>query len=194
MRIGIDIDDTISLTNKKLIEEALKYDKLHVRGRGFKNKNAYSFMEMFYWTVLDLDGFMKDVRSGKFFTTLEPVEGSVLNINKLYQEGNEIIFITRRQNDLKTRMKTKKWLKNMGFKYNKLVLGGEHKDEICNKYQIDFFIDNDLKNVIEVSSEGILCVLKGTRFNDVDSEYRRIESWDDIYDYIKEVEKDGEIS
>ena len=151
-------------------------------------------MEMFYWTVLDLDGFMKDVRSGKFFTTLEPVEGSVLNINKLYQEGNEIIFITRRQNDLKTRMKTKKWLKNMGFKYNKLVLGGEHKDEICNKYQIDFFIDNDLKNVIEVSSEGIPCVLKGTQFNDVDSEYRRIESWDDIYDYIKEVEKDGEIS
>lgn len=194
MRIGIDIDDTIAKTNKKLIEEALCYDKEHVRGRGLKNKNAYSFMEMFYWTVLDLDGFMKEVRSGKFFSSLEPVEGAVLNINKLYQEGHQIIFITRRQKDLKTMLKTKKWLKNMGFRYHKLILGGEHKDEICSNYQIDIFIDNDVKNVIEVSSEGILCVLKGTEFNRDEKDFRRIESWDDIYDYIKEVNSNGQNS
>lgn len=194
MRIGIDIDDTIAKTNKKLIEEALRYDKEHVRGRGLKNKNAYSFMEMFYWTVLDLDGFMKEVRRGKFFSSLEPVEGAVLNINKLYQEGNQIIFITRRQKDLKTMLKTKKWLKNMGFRYHKLILGGEHKDEICSNYQIDIFIDNDVKNVIEVSSEGILCVLKGTEFNRDEKDFRRIESWDDIYDYIKEVNSNGQNS
>lgn len=194
MRIGIDIDDTIAKTNKKLIEEALRYDKEHVRGRGLKNKNAYSFMEMFYWTVLDLDGFMKEVRSGKFFSSLEPVEGAVLNINKLYQEGHQIIFITRRQKDLKTMLKTKKWLKNMGFRYHKLILGGERKDEICSNYQIDIFIDNDVKNVIEVSSEGILCVLKGTEFNRDEKDFRRIESWDDIYDYIKEVNSNGQNS
>ena len=39
MRIGVDIDDTISFTHKKLIEAALEYDENYVNGKGFKNKN-----------------------------------------------------------------------------------------------------------------------------------------------------------
>lgn len=187
MRIGIDIDDTIAETNQSIVREALKYDKNSVKGRGFKNKDAYSLMEMFYWTVLDLDGFMQLVRAGKFFTTLDPVEGAVENVNKLYQDGHEILFITRRQNNFKTKMKTKKWLKDKGFKYHKLLLGSDEKDEICSDYGIEFFIDNDIKNIVEVSALGIPCVLKGTNFNKGEEEYKRIESWDAIYDYLNEV-------
>lgn len=187
MRIGIDVDDTIAETNKGIVEEALKYDKEFVKGRGFKNKNAYSLMEMFYWSVLDLDHFMHYIRTGKFFTTLTPVAGAVQNINKLYQDGHDILFITRRANNFKTKMKTKKWLKEKGFHYHKLLLGCDDKDEICNEYGIEFFIDNDLQNVVEVSSLGIPCVLKGTDFNKGEKEYKRIESWDAIYDYVNEV-------
>lgn len=190
MVIGIDIDDTIALTNKKIIEEAIKYDKDFVRGRGFKNKNAYSFMEMFYWSVLDVDGFLKTIKKGNFFNSLEVIPGAVLNINKLYSEGNKIVFITRRSNSLKIRLKTSKWLKDNGFKYHKLVLGGEHKDDICSKYGVDIFIDNDLKNIVDVSELGIKAILKGTEFNKDEKEYKRIDSWDDIYDYIVEVKNE----
>ena len=117
MRIGIDIDDTISKTNEKLIEVALEYDRQRVKGKGFKDPDAYSFMEMFYWNVVDVDTFLKTFRSGNYFLELEPVTGAVEYINKLYDEGNEIFFITRRQNKLKMKMMTKKWLKKNGFKY-----------------------------------------------------------------------------
>ena len=70
MRIGIDIDDTVSHTNERLVEEAYKYDKEHVKGKGFKNRNAYSFMDMFYWNVMDVDNFLNNVKNGNFFQSL----------------------------------------------------------------------------------------------------------------------------
>ena len=66
MIIGIDIDDTIAKTNERLISEALEFDKKFVRGKGFKNKKAYSFMEMFYWSVVDVDDFLEHIRNSKF--------------------------------------------------------------------------------------------------------------------------------
>lgn len=64
-RLGVDIDDTITYTNKYLIEEAIKYDKL-IGGKGFKNKNAYNFTEMFFWNNQDkinFFGYLRDRES-----------------------------------------------------------------------------------------------------------------------------------
>ena len=88
MKIGIDIDDTVANTDERIIQEALKYDKEFVKGRGFKNKDAYTFMEKFYWNVMDVDGFMKVIRKGKFFSELNPIDDSVFYVNKLYDDGN----------------------------------------------------------------------------------------------------------
>lgn len=187
MKIAVDIDDTVAKTNECLIEEAIKYDKEFVKGRGFKNKNAYSFMEMFYWSVIDLDKFYSLIRNGNFFKNVSVIEGAVENINKLYDEGDQIIFITRRKNNLKTRMKTKKWLKSNGFKFNKLILGGERKGEICNNLGVDVFIDNDERNIYDAIDYGIDSVLKGTIYNKDEKELQRIDKWDDIYKWIKGV-------
>ncbi len=109
MIIGIDIDDTVSKTNEKIIEAALEYDIEHVKGKGFKNRNAYSLMEMFYWSVVDLDNFLKTVRDGKFFLSVDPIEDASKFINKMKEEGNKIVFITRRQNTFNVKHSTKKW-------------------------------------------------------------------------------------
>lgn len=187
MRIGIDIDDTISNTSDKMLVEAIKYDKQYVRGRGFKDKDAYSFMEMFYWTVLDVDGFYKLIRKGNFYSTVEPITDAVEYVNKLYDEGNEIILITKRKNTIKNRRMTKKWLKKYGFKYHKLILGGNEKGKICTELEIDIFVDNDKNNVIDASEYDVNCILKGTRFNKKEKGFNRIEEWKDIYKWITEV-------
>ena len=44
--LGIIDQKRISKTNEKLIEVAIEYDKKRVKGKGFKDPNAYSFMEM----------------------------------------------------------------------------------------------------------------------------------------------------
>ena len=187
MRIGIDIDDTISCTNEKLIEEALKYDKEHVRGKGFKNKNAYSFMEMFYWTVMDVDNFLNTVQGSNFFLDLDVKHEANEYIKKLYDEGNEIIFITRRKNSFSTKLKTKKWLKKHGFKYNKLLMGHSKKGEVCQNYSIDLFIDNDYKNVYDAMSYGVDSIMMGDEYNKDEKEIKRVESWKEIYNYVNEV-------
>ena len=101
MIIGIDIDDTIAKTNDKLIEEAIKYDKEHLKGKGFKNRNAYSLMEIFYWSVVDVDSFLDYIRNSKFFLEVEPINDASLYINKLYDIGCKIVFITRRKDSFK---------------------------------------------------------------------------------------------
>lgn len=189
MRIGIDLDDTVANTNDKLIERALKFDKECVKGRGFKNKDAYTFMEMFYWSVMDVDNFFKVIRSGDFYSTVDPIPKAALYVSKLYDEGNEIYFITRRSSKFKTKHSTKKWLKKYGFKYHKLLLGSIKKGEICAANNINMFIDNDEKNVIDATSRGVDSILKGTIYNKEENKLNRIEDWEDIYNYINGVKK-----
>lgn len=191
MIIGIDIDDTISLTNARLIEEACFFDKEYLKGKGYKNRNAYSFMEMFYWSVLDVDSFLKYIRDSKFFLGVEPIKDAAIYINKLYDEGNKIVFITRRKNTFKVKSMTKKWLKKHGFKYNKLILGAKKKGEICDNEGVSFFVDNDIKNVYDVLDYGINAVLMTDDYNKDENELVRVNSWQDIYKKVGEMKDNG---
>lgn len=194
MIIGIDIDDTISKTNENLIKEAFKFDIDHVNGKGYKNKNAYSFMEMFYWNVLDVDRFLNYIRNSKFFLDVLPIDNSSLYINKMYDEGNKIIFITRRANTFKVKCMTKKWLKKYGFKYHKLIMGAKRKDVICDKEGVSLFIDNDIGNVLSVKDYNIETMLFADKYNKDENEVVVVKSWEEVYDKYKEVLKDGENS
>ncbi len=184
MKIGIDIDDTISETNDRLIVEAVKYDRECCKGKGFKDKDAYSFMDMFFWNVLELDGFFNIVRKGDFFANLDPVPGAVDYINELRKDGHKIYFITRRQNTFKVKGRTKKWLRNCGFSYDKLIMACDHKGSKCEELGIELLIDNDEKNIASAEKHHINAILKGTPFNETDK-YNRIETWKEIYEYIK---------
>lgn len=194
MIIGIDIDDTISKTNDRLVDEAVKYDRECLKGKGFKNRNAYSLMEMFYWSVLDVDSFLNYIRNSKFFLEVEPIDGSVEYVNKMYDEGNKIVFITRRHNCLKVKHITKKWLKKYGFKYHKLILGAKKKGEICDKEGVSFFIDNDIKNVLAVKDYGISSFLIKDVYNKDEDELEVLDNWEEVYKKYREVKKNGENS
>lgn len=194
MIIGIDIDDTIAKTNDKLIEEAIKYDKEQLKGKGFKNRNAYSFMEMFYWSVVDVDSFLDYIRNSKFFLEVEPINDASLYINKLYDMGCKIVFITRRRDSFKVKSRTKKWLKNHGFKYHKLILGAKNKGKICNELGVSLFVDNDIKNVYDAMDFGIDSIVMMDEYNKDENELKVVSSWDEVYNYVCGVMKDGQNS
>ena len=122
-------------------------------------------MEMFYWNVVDVDTFLKTFRAGNYFLELDPLEGAVEYINKLKEEGNEIYFITRRQNTLKMKHMTKKWLKKQGFKYDKVFFYIKDKGKFGSELGLDLFIDNDEKNVYEAEEYGIKSYLMETKYN-----------------------------
>lgn len=184
MIIGIDIDDTVAKTNSSLLELAIRYDKEKLGGKGFKNKDAYSLKELFYWTDADVSDFMQTIRDGNLFNEVSPVRDSVLYINKLYDLGYKIYFITRRKNTAHMLKVTMKWLEKYGFKYHKLILGMSEKGRICKSELVDLFIDNDIKHVKEVLDQGIDAILMGDNYNKDEADVRRVTTWEEVYDYV----------
>lgn len=186
MRIGVDIDDTTSKTNDRLVEEAYIYDKKYLKGRGFQDKDAYSFTEMLFWNVVDVDNFLEYIRKSKFYLKLEVMEDAPKVINKLREKGHEIIFITKRRNHFKQRMYTKRWLKKNGITYDKLVMSAEDKGKVVVEENIDLLIDDDVKNVKKAVAAGKRGFLMSTKYNLKEKKLERVNNWKEIYKKIKE--------
>lgn len=183
MNIGIDLDDTICLTHEKMLEEALLFDKQKVKGQGFKDKNGQTFMDMFYWNVMDVTNFLDYIKKSDFYAKLEPKPLASEYINKLYKKGHKIIFITRRTNNLKNRMLTKKWLKKNGFNFNKVILGCENKADVCLREKINLFIDNDEKNVLMVKNVGVKVLLMDSPSTKTVSGVRKVKNFRQVYNF-----------
>lgn len=185
MRIAIDIDGTIADTHQEIIKQALLYDKKYLAGKGFKDPNALYLTDMFYWQINETKKFMNYLRGINYYKDLVPLKEANKYISLLFDEGYEIIIITRRNNNFKIRKITEKWLKNNNFKYHKLVLGALNKGEICNRLNVDLFIDNDPRNIYDAKDYGIDGLLFADDFNKDDEELKRFASWEEIYNYVK---------
>ena len=73
--------------------------------------------------LIDIDGTIcDDIRNEEshLYSTAKPFEGSKEEINKLYDEGNKIVFFTAREN--KDRDITIEWLNTHGFKFHDLIM------------------------------------------------------------------------
>lgn len=185
MKIAIDIDDTIADTHKEIIKLALEYDKKYLKGKGFKNKDALYLRDMFYWNIIDAEKFINYLRGINYYKDIEPIKEANKYISMLYDEGYEIIFMTRRNNNFKIRNITERWLKNNNFKYHRLILGALDKGEICHNIGVDLFIDNDPKNIDDAKDYGILGIVFADIYNKDDNEFKRLDSWKEIYHFVK---------
>jgi hypothetical protein len=93
--------------------------------------------------VIDIDGTICDSVSDGKYENATPIASRIEKINKLYDEGNQIIYLTARgmgrsgdNSDLATRMfyeLTRHQLDRWGCKYHKLMLG---------KPSGDYYIDD----------------------------------------------------
>jgi uncharacterized HAD superfamily protein len=92
---------------------------------------------------------------------------AVETINKLKEEGHEIILITARWNDIgvDTESITKKWLKKHGIKYDKFIMNAQDKGEVAFENKLDVFVDDSLKNCLSVDSRGIKTYIMDNRCN-----------------------------
>lgn len=70
--------------------------------------------------VIDIDGVIAKTRKTFDFENCEVMEKSIESVNRLYSEGNFIVFHTARPRCDYT--KTVMWLLEKGFKFHQLVM------------------------------------------------------------------------
>lgn len=186
MRIGIDIDDTMTDTYDATIKTICRvynvsYDKL------IDEKLNYDILAKRYPRVFMPDIFKKDIVKIKLKENVKKV------INKL-SKNHEIIIITARNKkeceipyNLSYNYLTKK-----GINFDDLFVEIMDKGKFCYENKIDLLIDDSIKNCSDVNEYGIDTIIFDNIFNK-NCEFKRYNNWLDIYEYIERI-NDGKNS
>ena len=184
MKIGIDIDDTITESGKVIKEFCYKYDK------------DYSDNNLLINSINDImRGFLKDDIVKQFFNdhcveicnTIELKDNVKEVIDKLRNEGNKIYLITARSDKFygDARYHTSKYLENKNINYDVLSTGQTFKVEYCKQEGIDLMIDDAIDTVENMKENGINSLLFTSEINkDKETSVKRVNNWLEVYDII----------
>lgn len=196
MNIGIDIDNVISNFDEVLKKEFLIHDK-ELRNTGIINPEAPMTKGMFDWTDDEIWTFYLE-NIGRITPSLDVIEGAKEYIEKLKNDGHIIVIITGRDNgeykDPYTM--TKKWLKEKGIVYDKLIFtngyknGKQGKAEKCLENDIDVMIDDSARICRECFQKNITTLIKDKPSNRDETEIARVHNWKEIYEFITNYKKE----
>lgn len=166
MRIAIDFDDTIVDTTKKVREYLNRYNLEEFEDIEEKTK--------FY--IKHIDDITKDLE-------LKPYAKEVLNE---LSKNNELYIITARSDYYSKNVKplTKEFIKNNNLPIKDIYFDcfEEGKAIMCDKLNIDLFIDDHINNCLEVKNRGIKVLLFNSEYEGLDN----VNGWLDVLKYVKE--------
>lgn len=186
MKIGIDIDDTVMNTLEVIDAAALYYDKVYVNNAGIRNNDTYDLKERFYWNSDIKRDFFRFFRDNQLYLKATPKGDALYYLDKLYESGYEIYFLTRRSAEgpfdiLKI---TKNDLTKKGFKYQDCYINLSKKGAKCQELGIDIFIDDSVEQIKDVNTYGIKTILIDTWYNKY-YEGLRAKNFQEVYKIIK---------
>ena len=196
MNIGIDIDDTLSDIRDKLNLAAEKYaNELGKENKNEEDKyvednnNGNVYQIKYGFTYEELKYFLSVIHEG-ITKKEEPRKNCVEIIRKLHNEGHKIYIITARDSEFHEDpyKLSKDWLDKNNIYYDELIVNARNKLEVCQRKNIDLFIDDQLANCTKLSEAGIK-VIRITEYNDIQhGDIINKKNWNEIYNYIKEME------
>ena len=171
LKIGIDIDDTLTKTSE------LANEILH-------QKEEYKvILDYHNLDKKTLDFFIKE-NIEKIQNDVELNENAKEVIDYLKDNDCKIIFITARGSQgLKNLIPiTKKYLSNKGIYYDKIIFKQDSKVDACIKNNIDIFIDDKEKVLDEIKVANI----KTLRFcsSKTISKHEKVSNWLEVKKYI----------
>lgn len=166
MKIGIDIDDTITKTGKRYNHLIRKYQRKHNLPMKPLKENEYEkFLEEY---------------GEKIFKKLPLKKQSVKVIKKWLKEGHEIYFVTTRNNKMYKNLEkdTKEQFKQI--KVQSIIFSAQNKYQATKDLNLDIFID-DRESVLDTFPKNTKTYL--FRFvpnKEIYSKYPKIKSWKEL--------------
>jgi len=189
MRIGIDIDDTISDTYETIFAYAHSYT-INKLGRRITPQietisTHHYTKKVFGWNSDEENEFWESYFE-QIIQRVKPYTLAVDTLKKLKQEKNEFVIITARYGENVLEL-SKQWLDKNGIEYDEIVVDAQNKATVALDKKIDLFIDDSFKNCTDVAKVGIKTYMMNTRTNKgLEAEnITRVYSWPDIYEKIK---------
>lgn len=190
MIIGVDIDDTITDSWEAVIPYYSKMfniseEELH-KSKPYHNSISHLISREEYYKVMVpvYDEAIPRVNLKKHVKE---------TIDKLYELGCKVIFITSRGIDHTDPYKdSKDYLDKYHIKYEKIIIGASNKAKVCQEENVSIFIDDSIRHCQEVSELGIDTLLFEAYYNKDYDGVKHVKSWDEIYEYIKGRCKDEE--
>ena len=190
MRIGIDIDDTMTNIKDKLTNSAIQYAKSLNKDVQYIDYNIVDiynngniYQKLFNFNYEELKYFLGTIQEGITDNAI-PRENCVEVINKLHNDGNEIYIITARDKEFHKDpyLQSKEWLEKNSIYYDKLIVNARDKGQACIENNIDLLIDDSISNCLNVDNLGIDTIIIG---NKNDRGIKNINNWQEIYEYIE---------
>ena len=83
---------------------------------------------------------------------------------------------------------SKNWLAKNKIYYDKLIVNAREKSTVCKRENIDLYIDDQLENCLNILNAGIQTIMITDKKYDYDN-ITMLKNWDDIYNFISELEK-----
>ena len=195
MRIGIDIDNTLTEVQDKLNKAAFEYaiqlgkniDNYDNPMENIKN-NRDTYKKKFQFTYEELKYFLKEIQEN-ITNNATPRENAKEVIDKLKEDGHEIYIITARDSDFHDDpyKLSKDWLDKNKIYYDKLIVNAREKSSVCKIEKIDLFIDDQLNNCLSVANVGIKTIMITDKLYDY-NEIMQLKNWNEIYNYTNEME------
>ena len=185
MRIGIDLDDTITNSSDIFVEYAKKYNKKKSINHEI-NIEELDQQLAFGWNHSNQEKFREEYLE-KVLRNVSPHKNVVEVLKNISKKGNEIVIITARSNTELEDMEdiTKEWLKEHNIKYHKLIMDSKEKDVVCAQEKINVFIDDNINICQKVYEKlKIPVFLFSTRYNSkkCSNGVFRISNWEEIYE------------
>lgn len=193
MNIGIDIDDTIANTYDVLFNYAQNYtiNDINKEIKDInRNSNTHMYCKDFHeWNEIEEKKFF-DKYYQEMLISVKPKMFAVENIKKLQENGNNIYLITARflADNFAVENLTTEWLKKYNIPYNELILNAQNKVNIAKDKNIDVFIDDSIKNCIEMAQSGIKTYMMDSMVNrdfEISYNIERVYSWPHLYQKIE---------
>lgn len=193
MRIGVDIDGTLTNINDWMIERAITFAKENNINLTV-NDACYHYSDMFDWTDDDLQKYLERYFI-EYLSDIKPEVDSVEILNRLQDEGHEVVFVTARGtfppeleviNYEETNKMTVEWLDKNNYHYDKIISNARDKVKTLEDEKLDMFIDDVDTNVYALSKY-VPVIVPSRKYNtSIEGDnITKANSWNEIYKIIK---------
>lgn len=185
MRVGIDLDDTITNSSDVFVEYAKIYNKKMSIKHNI-NTEELDQQLAFGWSFNNQKKFREEYLK-EVLINARPHKNVAKVLENISKNGDEIVIITARSNAELDDMEiiTKGWLKKHGIKYDKLIMNAMEKDIVCSKEKINLFIDDNANTCQKVYKKlKIPVFLFSTRYNlnENHNGVFRVSNWNELYE------------